>query len=85
VTREPSVNQTFSTRTGVLLASLIGPGGYTHKFIQVYIRQLAVGTSLNSMAHMFKDIAALPNQAYELRAGSVLIPDGVYRTIAGSR
>jgi hypothetical protein len=37
------------------------------------------------MAHMFKDIAALPNQAYELRAGSVLIPGGVYRTIAGSR
>jgi hypothetical protein len=37
------------------------------------------------MARMFKDIAAMPNQAYELMAGSVLIPDGVYRTIAGSR
>jgi hypothetical protein len=37
------------------------------------------------MAHMFKDIAAMPNQAYELRAGTVLIPGEVYRTIAGSR
>jgi hypothetical protein len=85
VTNEPSGNQTFSTRTGVLLASPNCSGVHTHKFISLNSWQLEVGTSLNSMACMFKDIAAMPNQAYELRAGSVLIPDGVYRTIAGSR